>query len=60
VVAFTITTRTASAKSASLNVDARTTQNTVSSIRMSISASIICISGSVVDYLKELCSYEKL
>jgi hypothetical protein len=39
---------------------ARTTQNTVSSIRMSISASMVYISGGVVDYLKELCSYEKL
>jgi hypothetical protein len=53
-------TRTASTKSASLYVVARTTQNTISSIRMSISASIICIGGGVVDYLTELCSYEKL
>jgi hypothetical protein len=60
VVAFTIAARTASTKSASLYIVARTIQNTVSSIGMSILASIICISSGVVDYLKELCRYEKL
>jgi hypothetical protein len=43
-----------------LYIVARTMQNTVSLIGMSISASIICISSGVVDYLKELCRYEKL
>ena len=60
MVAFTIAARTASTKSASLYVAARTIQSTISSIGMSISASIICIGSGVVDYLKELCRYVKL
>jgi hypothetical protein len=60
VVAFSIAACTASTKSTSLYIVARTIQNTVSSIGMSISASIICIGSGVVDYIKELCRYEKL
>jgi hypothetical protein len=45
VVAFIMTTRTASTKSASFCVVARTIQNTVSSIRMSVSMSIAYVGG---------------